>query len=119
MRWTQENEQILLRTIFATQDIHLNLDEIAEAWPGDEKPTPKALSEQLHKYRKNGNGTNKVTFSGAKRKADDSGPVTPRKKASPKKASPKKATPKKGGKEAQGDAAEDGMVMKESEDGYA
>ncbi|KAI9035206.1 uncharacterized protein KD926_004290 [Aspergillus affinis] len=101
----------LLRTIFETQDIRLNLDEIAEAWPGDEKSTPKALSEQLHKYRKNGKGTNKITFTMAsKRKADDSSAGTPRKKATPKKATPKKATPKKGGIKAE--ATEDEMVMR-------
>lgn len=61
----------------------------------DDKPTPKALSEQLHKYRKNSKGTNNVTLSMGKRKAGDSAQSTPRKRASPKKATPKKAAKEK------------------------
>ncbi|PYH99983.1 hypothetical protein BO71DRAFT_424773 [Aspergillus ellipticus CBS 707.79] len=53
----------LLRLIFETQSFSIELDKIAEAWPGEEKPTTKALSEQLGKYRKPGCS---VTFSAGK-----------------------------------------------------
>ncbi|CAK48250.1 hypothetical protein CBS115989_5502 [Aspergillus niger] len=71
MRWTPENEDLLWRTIFETQTLNLDLDKIAEGWPGDDKPTAKALKEHLGKYRKGIKSG--ITFSmNVKRPADDS-----------------------------------------------
>ncbi|KAJ5092480.1 hypothetical protein NUU61_007350 [Penicillium alfredii] len=56
MRWTQENENILWKTLFTTQKLNIDLDKLASNWPGDEKPTPKALKEHLSKYRKGATG---------------------------------------------------------------
>ncbi|PWY86857.1 hypothetical protein BO70DRAFT_394870 [Aspergillus heteromorphus CBS 117.55] len=80
MRWTEDNKETLLRLIFETQSFVIELDKIADAWPGDEKPTTKALSEQLGKYRKPGCS---VTFSAVKKGKGggaESAPVTPRKR---------------------------------------
>ncbi|OOF99279.1 hypothetical protein ASPCADRAFT_2702 [Aspergillus carbonarius ITEM 5010] len=87
MRWTLENEHVLWRTIFETQNLTLDLDKIAEAWPGDDKPTARAVKEHLEKFRRGLKSGNSVTFSmGGKRAADDDGAIaTPRKKRTPKK----------------------------------
>ncbi|PWY91690.1 hypothetical protein BO94DRAFT_583624 [Aspergillus sclerotioniger CBS 115572] len=89
MRWTLENEHVLWRTIFETQNLTLDLDKIAEAWPGDDMPTARAIKEHLEKFRRGLKSGNSVTFSmGGKRAADDdsSGAVaTPRKKRATKK----------------------------------
>ncbi|RAH67002.1 uncharacterized protein BO66DRAFT_458467 [Aspergillus aculeatinus CBS 121060] len=79
MRWTDENEQILWKLIFETQTITLDLDKVAQAWPGDDKPTPKAIERHLEKYRKSGSG---VSFQkGQQKRADaEAGPATPSKK---------------------------------------
>ncbi|KAL3452069.1 hypothetical protein BJX65DRAFT_303782 [Aspergillus insuetus] len=82
MRWTEENKEILWNTIFKTQSFHIDLDVVSATWPGDEKPTPKALKEHLGKYRKSLGGDNKITFGmSAKRSPDDGIPVgKPRRK---------------------------------------
>ncbi|GKZ36403.1 hypothetical protein AbraIFM66950_007474 [Aspergillus brasiliensis] len=85
MRWTPQNEELLWQTIFETQTLNLDLDKIAEGWPGYDKPTAKALKEHLGKYRKGIKSG--ITFSmNAKRPGDD-GSVTPspRKKRAAKK----------------------------------
>ncbi|KAL4938395.1 hypothetical protein BDV06DRAFT_226026 [Aspergillus oleicola] len=81
MRWTKEAEETLWQTIFNTQTINLELDKISEAWPENDKPTPKALKEHLQRYRKAGEC--KVTFSLGKKGAASGGnsaPATPRKR---------------------------------------
>ncbi|KAL2796391.1 hypothetical protein BJX66DRAFT_336143 [Aspergillus keveii] len=76
MRWTEENKEILWNTIFKTQSFYIDLDVVSATWPGDEKPTPKALKEHLSKYRKSLGGENKITFGmSAKRSPDDGVPV--------------------------------------------
>ncbi|PYI02463.1 hypothetical protein BO78DRAFT_422509 [Aspergillus sclerotiicarbonarius CBS 121057] len=87
MRWTLENEHVLWRTIFETQNLTLDLDKIADAWPGDDKPTARAIKEHLEKFRRGLKSGNSVTFSmSGKRGADDDSAVsTPRKKRTPKK----------------------------------
>ncbi|KAA8644279.1 hypothetical protein EYZ11_002831 [Aspergillus tanneri] len=84
MRWTPDNELTLLRTIFDTQNLHIDIDKIAEFWPGEEKPTPKALEQQLYKYRKNPKCENTVTFSKGRR-SGESNDGTPRKKRATRK----------------------------------
>ncbi|PYH34164.1 uncharacterized protein BO87DRAFT_425942 [Aspergillus neoniger CBS 115656] len=85
MRWTPENEELLWRTIFETQTLTLDLDKIAEGWPGDDKPTAKALKEHLAKYRKGIKSG--ISFSmNWKRPADDSSATpTPKKRRATKK----------------------------------
>ncbi|EYE90680.1 uncharacterized protein EURHEDRAFT_381781 [Aspergillus ruber CBS 135680] len=61
MRWTTENENILWRTIFHTQDLALELEKVSQAWLGNDKPTPKIIEERLNKCRQTGN--NKAIFS--------------------------------------------------------
>ncbi|KAI2824055.1 hypothetical protein CBS115989_874 [Aspergillus niger] len=79
-RWTDENKATLLRLIFETQTFQIDLDKIVDAWPGDDKPTGKALSEQLGKYRKPGSSIT-FRFTKGKRGAPDgsgsSAPNTP------------------------------------------
>ncbi|BCR95714.1 uncharacterized protein AKAW2_20654A [Aspergillus luchuensis] len=79
-RWTDENKATLLRLIFETQNFQIDLDKIVDAWPGDDKPTGKALSEQLGKYRKPGSSIT-FRFTKAKRAAPggsgSSAPNTP------------------------------------------
>ncbi|OOF95924.1 hypothetical protein ASPCADRAFT_5256 [Aspergillus carbonarius ITEM 5010] len=78
-RWTDENKATLLRLIFETQTFTIDLDKIVEAWPTkNDKPTAKALSEQLCKYRKPGSS---ITFTGGKKgkRAAGEEPATPRK----------------------------------------
>ncbi|KAL3492794.1 hypothetical protein BJX62DRAFT_235951 [Aspergillus germanicus] len=115
MRWTEENKESLWNTIFKTQSFHIDLDVVSAAWPGDEKPTPKALKEHLSKYRKSLGGDNKITFGmSAKRSPDDGVPVgKPRKKAAggtgagvqKNKAAPKAAPKGKGVAAAKGKSA--------------
>ncbi|PWY68393.1 hypothetical protein BO70DRAFT_400314 [Aspergillus heteromorphus CBS 117.55] len=87
MRWTLDNEHVLWRTIFETQSLTLDLDKIADAWPGDEKPTARAIKEHLEKFRRNLTSGNTVTFSmKPKRPAEASGASpSPRKKRATKK----------------------------------
>ncbi|GAT27266.1 similar to An01g05460 [Aspergillus luchuensis] len=90
-RWTDENKATLLRLIFETQNFQIDLDKIVDAWrnlitnhtdptAGDDKPTGKALSEQLGKYRKPGSSIT-FRFTKAKRAAPggsgSSAPNTP------------------------------------------
>ncbi|KAL4887638.1 hypothetical protein BJY04DRAFT_212666 [Aspergillus karnatakaensis] len=98
MRWTDEKESLLWKTIFNTHAFHIDLDAVSKAWPEEEKPTPKALKEHLSKWRKA--GETKVTFgmSAKKGAAGDGGsgsaPVTPRKRGPNKKTLAAAATPK-------------------------
>ncbi|EHA26467.1 hypothetical protein ASPNIDRAFT_36107 [Aspergillus niger ATCC 1015] len=84
-RWTDENKAALLRLIFETQTFQIDLDKIVDAWhthnnpdlitnlnpiAGDDKPTGKALSEQLGKYRKPGSSIT-FRFTKGKRGAPD------------------------------------------------
>ncbi|PYI03759.1 hypothetical protein BO78DRAFT_451155 [Aspergillus sclerotiicarbonarius CBS 121057] len=89
-RWTDENKAILLRLIFETQSFTIDLDKIVDAWPTEnDKPTAKALSEQLGKYRKPGSS---ISFSYGKKgkRGATEDPVTPSPRKSRKK-NPKKA----------------------------
>ncbi|KAK5696390.1 hypothetical protein LTS12_028571, partial [Elasticomyces elasticus] len=91
MRWSTENENILWRTIFQTQTLNLELDKVSEAWPGDEKPTPKALKEKLDKYRRN--ASNNVTFSMGKNPSVSSPRKTRAKKSTAVSATASSPTP--------------------------
>ncbi|RAL02381.1 uncharacterized protein BO80DRAFT_472381 [Aspergillus ibericus CBS 121593] len=89
-RWTDENKAILLRLIFETQSFTIDPDKIVDAWPTEnDKPTAKALSEQLGKYRKSGSSISfSYTKKGKRGVSDEPGTPSPRKarKKNPKKA---------------------------------
>ncbi|KAJ5623942.1 hypothetical protein N7510_000251 [Penicillium lagena] len=51
MRWSPEKDQILLIKILETSDINPNSEAIANTWPGDEAPTPRAVKERIYKIR--------------------------------------------------------------------
>ncbi|KAL6231058.1 hypothetical protein BDW75DRAFT_248198 [Aspergillus navahoensis] len=54
MRWTPENDQLLLLKILETHDIRLDPKKVAEVWPtieGQDKPTPRAITERLVRMR--------------------------------------------------------------------
>ncbi|BCR87304.1 uncharacterized protein ACHE_31291S [Aspergillus chevalieri] len=93
MRWTTENENILWRTIFQTQNLTFELDKVSQAWPGSDKPTPKAIKEKLDKYRRAGN--NKVTFSMGPKNVTVTDTASPRTTATPTPTPRKPRTSKK------------------------
>ncbi|KAL4999275.1 hypothetical protein BDV10DRAFT_184438 [Aspergillus recurvatus] len=70
MRWTPENDQLLLLKILETHDIRLDPKKVAEVWPtieGQDKPTPRAITERLVRMRamvKPGN-SNSVSMIGS------------------------------------------------------
>ncbi|GKZ22247.1 hypothetical protein AbraIFM66951_007463 [Aspergillus brasiliensis] len=76
-RWTDENKATLLRLLFETQTFQIDLDKIVDAWPGDDKPTGKALSEQLGKYRKPGSSISFRYTKGKRGAPDGSGSSAP------------------------------------------
>ncbi|KAL4972558.1 hypothetical protein BDW66DRAFT_120390 [Aspergillus desertorum] len=54
MRWTPENDQLLLLKILETHDIRLDPKKVAEVWPtieDQDKPTPRAITERLVRMR--------------------------------------------------------------------
>ncbi|EAU35309.1 predicted protein [Aspergillus terreus NIH2624] len=52
MKWTPENDQLLLLKILETHDLSVDTKRVAEAWPkGDNKPTPRAITERLVRMR--------------------------------------------------------------------
>ncbi|KAL4872549.1 hypothetical protein BDV12DRAFT_193267 [Aspergillus spectabilis] len=97
MRWTDEKENLLWKTIFNTHAFHIDLDVVAKAWPEEEKPTPKALRGHLTKWRKAGDSkitlgmrTKKSGGGGVERAAGTGTPTaTPRKRGPNKKTAAK------------------------------
>ncbi|KAL1984479.1 hypothetical protein VTN96DRAFT_9078 [Rasamsonia emersonii] len=84
VKWTSENDHILLLKILETHNITVNAAKIAAAWPGDadSKPTPRAISERLFKLRHlNGSTSGKLTVSSVG--TSSSAPSTPRKPRTP------------------------------------
>ncbi|BCS19108.1 uncharacterized protein APUU_11936A [Aspergillus puulaauensis] len=113
MRWTQENEEILWQTVFRTHSFHMDLTKIAQEWPGDDKPTPKALKEHLTKYRKSLGGDGRITFGMTGLNAAGTPTGTPRKKGpgpTKKGGDSAPATPQKRG------AREKGQALEETEE---
>ncbi|OGM45709.1 hypothetical protein ABOM_005405 [Aspergillus bombycis] len=54
VRWTPENDQLLLLKILETHDLSVDTKKVAEAWPGTDpssRPTPRAITERLVKMR--------------------------------------------------------------------
>ncbi|KAL1968688.1 hypothetical protein VTN77DRAFT_1514 [Rasamsonia byssochlamydoides] len=98
MKWTTENDHILLLKILETHNITVNAAKVAAAWPGDgdAKPTPRAVSERLVKLRQmtQTGGTTKMSISSV---GGSSAPVTPRKARTPTKAASGGSTKRKRG----------------------
>ncbi|KAB8216087.1 hypothetical protein BDV33DRAFT_194648 [Aspergillus novoparasiticus] len=51
MRWTPENDQLLLLKILETHDLSVDTKRVAEAWHSSNRPTPRAITERLVKMR--------------------------------------------------------------------
>ncbi|QKX62422.1 uncharacterized protein TRUGW13939_09583 [Talaromyces rugulosus] len=54
MQWTAENDNILFLKVLETNNISVNYNAIAEAWPvenGKDKPTPRAISERIFRLK--------------------------------------------------------------------
>ncbi|KZF20562.1 hypothetical protein L228DRAFT_173902 [Xylona heveae TC161] len=80
MKWTPDNDQLLLLKILETHDLTVDTKKIAAAWPTDdgrEGPTARAISERLVKIRANAKAGGAGHF--AVKKPGNSKPNTPRK----------------------------------------
>ncbi|KAH8698329.1 hypothetical protein BGW36DRAFT_426041 [Talaromyces proteolyticus] len=58
IRWTPENDRILLLKILETHAISLNYSGVSAAWPAEdnERPTPRAISERIFRLRQMAGG---------------------------------------------------------------
>ncbi|RAL12104.1 uncharacterized protein BO97DRAFT_425030 [Aspergillus homomorphus CBS 101889] len=108
MRWTEDKKKLLWELIFETQTFTLDLQKVSEAWPGDDKPTARAIERHLDNYRKSGSG---VSFQKGQKRADTgSGAATPRKRRKTKAAGEiKKAVKEEDDDEEEFLAAEEGL----------
>ncbi|GFF35295.1 hypothetical protein IFM61606_02852 [Aspergillus udagawae] len=100
MRWTPENDQLLLLKILETHDLSVDTNKVASAWPGadeNEKPTPRAIRERLVKMRQivKASGSDGFTI-GSKTGSETSTPKKAKKTATPVKTPGSKR--KRGGK---------------------
>ncbi|EEP79284.1 predicted protein [Uncinocarpus reesii 1704] len=72
IKWTSENDQILLLKILETHEMTVDTRKVAEAWPqGDPNaiPTPRAITERLHKIKKTAKESIKGIAGGTPKKA--------------------------------------------------
>ncbi|OOF95897.1 hypothetical protein ASPCADRAFT_130223 [Aspergillus carbonarius ITEM 5010] len=84
MRWTPANDQLLLLKILETHDLSVDTKRVAAAWPaseGEERPTPRAITERLVRMRQTARASSGVDghFSIGKGMKSSSAPSTPRK----------------------------------------
>ncbi|MCJ1244221.1 hypothetical protein MMC30_001419 [Trapelia coarctata] len=94
IKWTPENDKLLLYKILETSSVSADTKAISAAWPTDngEIPTPRAISERLCKIRASvkARGGAHFSVSSAKTKSTNNGaPRTPT--ATPRKPRAKKA----------------------------
>ncbi|ODM15304.1 hypothetical protein SI65_09245 [Aspergillus cristatus] len=78
VKWTPENDQLLLLKILETHDLSVNTKKVAEAWPATDakdKPTPRAITERLVRMRQ----TARASSGNAGGFAIKSAPATPKK----------------------------------------
>ncbi|KAL4943881.1 hypothetical protein BDV06DRAFT_220840 [Aspergillus oleicola] len=67
VKWTIERDQLLLLKILETHDLKLDPKKVVAAWPsGEEKPTPRAITERLVRIRANIKGSDKMGTDGSK-----------------------------------------------------
>ncbi|KMU84941.1 hypothetical protein CIHG_02724 [Coccidioides immitis H538.4] len=55
IKWTPENDQILLVEILETHQLSVDTKKVSEAWPQADPnaiPTPRAITERLHRIKK-------------------------------------------------------------------
>ncbi|TPX23677.1 hypothetical protein DIZ76_013013 [Coccidioides immitis] len=55
IKWTPENDQILLLKILETHQLSVDTKKVSEAWPQADPnaiPTPRAITERLHRIKK-------------------------------------------------------------------
>ncbi|RHZ72345.1 hypothetical protein CDV55_104519 [Aspergillus turcosus] len=87
MRWTPENDQLLLLKILETHELSVDANKVAAAWPGtddNEKPTPRAIKERLVKMRQIVKASGGDGFAiGVKAGSETSTPKKPKKTATP------------------------------------
>ncbi|PTU23481.1 hypothetical protein P175DRAFT_0500040 [Aspergillus ochraceoroseus IBT 24754] len=98
MKWTAENDQLLLLKILETHDLSVDTKRVAEAWPslpGQDLPTPRAITERLVRMRQlvKSNNNAEARFSIAKGTGSSSAHSTPRK---PHRAATASSTPGSG-----------------------
>ncbi|PLN78756.1 hypothetical protein BDW42DRAFT_174314 [Aspergillus taichungensis] len=84
VKWTPENDQLLLLKILETHELSVDTKKVADAWPaGESHPTPRAITERLVRMRQMVKQTNKEGseghFSIGKGGSSTSTPSTPRK----------------------------------------
>ncbi|PLB45245.1 hypothetical protein P170DRAFT_479764 [Aspergillus steynii IBT 23096] len=90
MKWTPENDQLLLLKILETHDLSVDTKRVADAWPINEdsgkkndRPTPRAITERLVRMRQivksTGTGTSSTDGHFSIGKGTGSAPSTPRK----------------------------------------
>ncbi|KAI9883811.1 MAG: hypothetical protein M1823_004395 [Watsoniomyces obsoletus] len=81
VNWTAEMKDTLISCIFQTHpNLVIDTIKVSEAWPVDKpRPTPRAITEQLGKMRKNGGGGKGFVRTRGARSA----PVTPHKPKNP------------------------------------
>ncbi|KAK1143412.1 hypothetical protein N8T08_006740 [Aspergillus melleus] len=105
VKWTPENDQLLLLKILETHDLSVDPKRVADAWPttvenGKEidRPTPRAITERLVRMRKTTCNSNDGHFSISKGN-NASGPSTPRRlrAAGPKTPSSRRKRPSPAG----------------------
>ncbi|KAK2766227.1 hypothetical protein FQN54_007743 [Arachnomyces sp. PD_36] len=78
VRWTPQNDQLLLLKILETHKLSVDTKKVAESWPKNNPegvPTPRAIEQRLIKIR----NESKAEFSIAKGKNTGSTETTPRK----------------------------------------
>ncbi|KAE8356626.1 hypothetical protein BDV28DRAFT_144951 [Aspergillus coremiiformis] len=128
MRWTSDNDQLLLLKILETHDLSVDTKKVAEAWPGTDpsnRPTPRAITERLVKMRQMAKASNNNTeghFSIGKGTGTSTGNTvsTPRKPRKSATTTPKTPTSGKRKHGAKSDAAidddGDALVKEEGEE---
>ncbi|RAL02417.1 uncharacterized protein BO80DRAFT_501095 [Aspergillus ibericus CBS 121593] len=84
MRWTSDNDQLLLLMIIETHDLRIDTKRVAAAWPtaeGTTGPTPRAITERLVKLRQTAreSGVAEGSFSIGKGVKNPTPASTPRK----------------------------------------
>ncbi|EAW08475.1 uncharacterized protein ACLA_032100 [Aspergillus clavatus NRRL 1] len=101
MRWTSENDQLLLLKILETHELSVDSNKVAAAWPGtdpNERPTPRAIRERLVKMRQIVKASGSDGFSiGGNTAGNTPTPKKTRKNTTPAK-TPASGKRKRGGK---------------------
>ncbi|PKY04742.1 hypothetical protein P168DRAFT_281119 [Aspergillus campestris IBT 28561] len=81
VKWTPEKDQLLLLKILETHELSVDTKKVADAWPGESRPTPRAITERLVRMRQMVKQSSKEGSEGhfSIGKGGSSNPSTPRK----------------------------------------